>query len=80
MLHHKGRSLCPGKALAHFAGIVRRKGALSVQLLVPIGTVPNSIVLFQMMLPAESFAHPVHPAPQQDGEHKVDRVLQSADQ
>ena len=37
MRHYKGRSLCPGKALAHFAGIVRRKGALSVQLLVPIG-------------------------------------------
>ena len=42
--------------------------------------VPNVILLFQMMLPAESFAHPVHPAPQQDGKHKVDRVFQGADQ
>ena len=36
MRHHKGRSLCPGKTLAHLAGIVRGKGALSVQLLVPV--------------------------------------------
>ena len=28
--------------------------------------VPNSIALFQMMLLAEPFAYPVHPAPQQD--------------
>ena len=37
MLHHKGRGLCPGKALAHLAGIVRGESALSVQFLVPIG-------------------------------------------
>ena len=36
MRHYKGRSLCPGKALAHLAGVVRREGALSVQLLVPV--------------------------------------------
>ena len=36
MRHHKGRSLCPGKALVHLAGIVRGKGALSVQLFVPV--------------------------------------------
>ena len=42
--------------------------------------VPNSIVLFQMMLPAEPFAHPVHPAPQQNREHHLELILQRADQ
>ena len=37
MRHHKGRSICPGKALAHLAAVVRREGALPVQLLVPVG-------------------------------------------
>ena len=36
MRHHKGRSLCPGKALAHLAGVVGGEGALSVQLFVPV--------------------------------------------
>ena len=36
MRHHKGRSLCPGKALAHLAGVVGGEGALPVQLLVPV--------------------------------------------
>ena len=36
MRHHKGRSLCPGKALAHLADVVGGEGALSVQLFVPV--------------------------------------------
>ena len=42
--------------------------------------VPDIVALFQMMLLAEPFAYPVHPAPQQNCKHKVDRVLQGADQ
>ena len=42
--------------------------------------VPDIVALFQMMLLAEPFAYPVHPAPQQDCKHKVDRVLQGDDQ
>ena len=41
--------------------------------------VPDIAALFQMMLLAEPFAYPVHPAPQQNREHKVDRVFQGTD-
>ena len=67
------RAVCGLPAVAFFA----KKGQRRTR---RCSAVPNVILLFQMMLPAESFAHPVHPAPQQDGKHKVDRIFQGADQ
>ena len=67
------RAVCGLPAMAFFA----KKRQPSAR---RCSAVPDIVALFQMMLLAEPFAYPVHPAPQQDCEHKVDRVLQGADQ